>query len=138
MAYGATLEVQTPMITRCPATFTHPDWIRAISAHLPGMTEARVPVSGAPRIHAALQLRHWPVRHYETWLTPLTNSGLPASGTAPSLQDVQALLDATQTPIILRNLPLMHPVTEMMLQSPGHQHILHQWQRAVLDVQSDF
>jgi hypothetical protein len=121
-----------------PATFSHPDWTRAISAHLLGATSVQVPATGLPRLSGMLRKRHWPIAHYDTWLTPLTPTGLPAAGLPPSIDDAVSLLDAAESPVLFRNLKLDHPVTRALLSAASHQKIIASWQRAGLNLSSSF
>jgi CelD/BcsL family acetyltransferase involved in cellulose biosynthesis len=126
------------MNQRCPNTFNHPDWIRAISAHIPGALHIKVPATGLPRLSAALLQKSWPVTHADSWITSLSNSGLPAAGVEPTSVDALSLLDATESPILFRNLPIDHPTTEALLQAAAQSHILHRWQRAGLILNRSF
>jgi CelD/BcsL family acetyltransferase involved in cellulose biosynthesis len=126
------------MTARSPATLTHPDWIRAISAHLPGAQHVKVPASGLPRLEGALKKRSFPVAHYDSWLTPLSNSGLPSAGLPPSVPDALALLDVADGPILFQNMPVDHPVTQALLNAAGHVRVLKSWERAGLHLQGSF
>jgi CelD/BcsL family acetyltransferase involved in cellulose biosynthesis len=135
---GLCLEYQPAMTARSPATLTHPHWIRAISAHLPGAEHVKVPATGLARLEGALVKRSLPVPYYDSWLTPLSNSGLPSAGLPPSVPDALAMLDATESPILFRNLPVDHPVTQALLQAAGHQKVLKCWERAGLHLQGSY
>jgi CelD/BcsL family acetyltransferase involved in cellulose biosynthesis len=126
------------MPARSPATLTHPDWIRAISAHLSGAVHVKVPASGIPRLEGALQKRSIPLKHYDSWVTPLSNSGLPSAGLPPSVPDALALLEVTERPILFRNLPVDHPVTQALLQAATNVQVLNCWQRAGLHLQGTY
>ncbi len=121
-----------------PATFSHPDWTRAISAHVLGATRVQVPATGVPRLSGLLRKRLWPVPHYDTWLTPLTPTGLPAAGLPPSVDDAVALLEVTESPILFRNLKLDHPVTRALLAAATQQNIITSWQRAGLHLAGNY
>ena len=123
---------------RSPATFTHSDWMRAISAHLPGAVHVKVPAAGLPRLHATLRKRSWPLHWYDSWQTPLTNAGLPAAAMTPDAADALALIEATEAPILFRNLPADHPVTQSLLQAAAHVKVLKQWERAALHLTGSF
>jgi CelD/BcsL family acetyltransferase involved in cellulose biosynthesis len=126
------------MSQRCPNTFNHPNWIRAISAHIPGALHVKVPPTGATRLSAVLMQKSWPLRHADSWVTSLSNSGLPAAGLEPTPVDALAMLDATETPIFFRNLPVDHPVTEALLQAAAQSQVLNRWQRAGLELNKSF
>jgi CelD/BcsL family acetyltransferase involved in cellulose biosynthesis len=117
-----------------PATFSHPDWTRAISAHVSGSTLVQVPASGIPRLSGHLLRRSFPLPHYDSWLTALTPTGLPAAGLPPHVEDALALLDATEVPILFRNMRLEHPVTQALLSAAAHTKIIKSWERASLDL----
>ena len=121
-----------------PATFSHPDWTRAISAHVTGATFVQVPASGIPRLSGHLQRKRFPLTHFDTWVTALTPTGLPAAGLPPRAEDALALLDATEAPVLFRNMRLEHPVTQALLQAASHQKTINSWQRAALDLNGTY
>jgi CelD/BcsL family acetyltransferase involved in cellulose biosynthesis len=128
----------TIMRKRCPNTFTHLDWIRAISAHIRGGELLRVPATGLPRLSTAICQRYWPISHAETWITALTYSGLPVSAIEPALPDAAALIDATESPIFFRDLPVDHPATELLLQAASQTKVITRWKRAALNLNCSF
>jgi Acetyltransferase (GNAT) domain len=117
-----------------PATFSHPDWTRAISAHVAGSTLVQVPASGIPRLSGHLLRKSFPLPHYDSWLTALTPTGLPAAGLPPSIEDSLALLDSTEVPILFRNLRLEHPVTQALASAAAHSRSIKTWERAALNL----
>jgi Acetyltransferase (GNAT) domain len=121
-----------------PATFSHPDWTRAISAQMPGAIKVQVPASGVPRLSGLLRKKRWPIPHHDSWVTPLTPTGLPAAGLPPRPEDTLALLEATEGPILFRNLKREHPVTQALLASAIHQNIIRTWQRAGLKLEGSY
>jgi Acetyltransferase (GNAT) domain len=121
-----------------PATFSHPDWTRAISAHVVGWTVVQVPATGMPRLSGVLQKKRWPITHYDTWATPLTPTGLPAAGLPPRIEDALALLEATESPILFRNLKVEHPVTQALLKAATHQKTINLWARAGLNLAGSY
>jgi CelD/BcsL family acetyltransferase involved in cellulose biosynthesis len=121
-----------------PATFSHPDWTCAIAAHVGGSTRVQVPATGVPRLSGLLHKKRWPITHYDTWLTPLTPTGLPAAGLPPKAEDALALLEATESPIFFRNLKLQHPVTQALLAAATHQKTITSWARAGLRLDDNF
>jgi CelD/BcsL family acetyltransferase involved in cellulose biosynthesis len=121
-----------------PATFSHPDWTRAISAHVAGSTLVQVPASGLPRLSGLLQRKRWPVAYYDSWLTALTPTGLPAAGLPPRAEDALALLDSTEAPILFRNMRLEHPVAQALLAAASQQKTIKSWQRAALNLSGSF
>jgi CelD/BcsL family acetyltransferase involved in cellulose biosynthesis len=126
------------MTTRSPATLTHSDWIRAISAHLPGAQHVKVPASGMPRLEGALKKRRFPITYFDSWLTPLSNSGMPSAGLPPTPADALALLDVAEAPILFQNMPVEHPVTDALLKAAGHVKVLKTWQRAGLELKGSY
>jgi hypothetical protein len=121
-----------------PATFSHPDWTRAISAHVLGWTMVQVPAIGMPRLSGVLQKKHWPLAHYDSWATPLTPTGLPAAGLPPRIEDALALLESTESPILFRNLKVEHPVTQALMSAATHQKIIKTWARAGLSLAGSY
>jgi Acetyltransferase (GNAT) domain len=126
------------MTIRSPATFNHPDWLRAVLAQVPGLVEAKVPSSGFARISAAWRRHSLPLPYYETLVTALSPAGLPSATMQPSASDVHALLDVAEAPILMRNLPLAHPTTRVLLETAAHAHVLHHWERAGLVLTGSF
>ncbi len=126
------------MTERCPNTFNHPDWICAIAAHIPGSMSVKVPPSGIARLTSTVVRHALPLPHAQTWVTPLSNTGLPAAAFEPTSADASALLDATESPVLFRNLPLDHPTTHAMLDAAAHVKVVNQWQRAVLNLSGSY
>lgn len=126
-----------PMYQQATATFTHPDWIRAISVHVPGASLFQLPSTGFPRLSASLKSVSFPVRHYDSWITPLTNGGLPAA--APGGEEaVFELLEALESPVIFRNIPVEHPVGCAILTQSTHAKVLKAWERAGLEISGTY
>jgi CelD/BcsL family acetyltransferase involved in cellulose biosynthesis len=126
------------MTARFPNTFTHPDWIRAISTHLPGGEMLRVPATGLPRLSTVIEAKSWPLPYVDTWVTPLSYTGIPTSARQPDPLDVLALVDATESPMLFRDLPVDHPTTHMLLQSASQVKIIDRWKRASLQLDGSF
>jgi CelD/BcsL family acetyltransferase involved in cellulose biosynthesis len=119
------------------ATFTHPDWLRAIAAQVPGFDLFQLPPSGFPKLTAGLKAARLPFMHYQTCVTPLSPQGVPA--VAPGLQPpVADFLDALDAPVLFRALPLAHPVTEAIMAQATQVAMLNTWERAGLDVSGSY
>lgn len=103
-----------------------------------GATRVQVPPTGVPRLSGLLRKCRLPIAHYDTWLTPLTPTGLPAAGLPPSIDDAVALLEVTESPILFRNLKVDHPVTRSLLAAATHQKIITSWQRAGLNLDGTY
>ncbi len=82
--------------------------------------------------------KSWPVAHADSWINSLSNSGLPSAGLAPSTDDALSLLEATESPILFRNLPVDHPTTSALLEAASQSKILNHWQRAGLVLSGSF
>jgi CelD/BcsL family acetyltransferase involved in cellulose biosynthesis len=119
------------------ATFTHPDWLRAIAAQVPGAELFQLPQTGLPKLTAALRPARLPFKHYETFVTPLSPQGVPAvaPGIVPPVAD---LLDGLEAPVLFRSLPIAHPVTEALMKHATHVSVLKRWERAGLDVSGSY
>jgi CelD/BcsL family acetyltransferase involved in cellulose biosynthesis len=76
--------------------------------------------------------------HSDTWVTPLSPAGIPNSARQPDSADALALVDATETPILFRDLPLDHPTTQMLLQSATQTKIINRWKRAILHLEGTY
>jgi CelD/BcsL family acetyltransferase involved in cellulose biosynthesis len=126
------------MNPRCPNTFNHPDWMRAITAQRPDAVHVAVPATGLPRLSAILRKRQWPTPHYEGIPLSLTSTDLPSAGMAPSAIDILNFLEGLEAPVLLRNLPTDHPVTQALLATTTQVKVLHQWQRAGLLLNGSF
>jgi CelD/BcsL family acetyltransferase involved in cellulose biosynthesis len=120
------------MTLRCPNSFTHPLWTRAITAQLGGAETISIPPTGLDTLTATLRKRRFPIAHFDSWITPLSNSGLPIAATPPAKARVHALLSAVEKPILFRNLPVDHPTTQALVNSAAHAHVFKRWERAVL------
>ena len=107
-------------------------------AQVPGAELLSVPEQGLPRLAVALQTRRIPLRYHESWITPLTSTGLPSASMLPSAQDAVALLERASTPIVFRSLPESHPTTDALLAASSHHHFLNRWQRAALNVSGTY
>ena len=101
-------------------------------AQVPGAELLSVPEVGLPRLAVALQSHRLPFRYHESWITPLTSTGLPSASMLPSAQDAVALLERASTPIVFRALPENHPTTDALLAASSHHHFLNRWERAAL------
>ena len=111
-------------------------------AQVPGAQLLSVPElangQGLPRLAVALKAHGWPARYLESWITPLTSTGLPAASTVPSAQDAVALLERAARPIVFRSLPEGHPTTDALLAAASHHCFLSRWERAVLNVSGSY
>jgi hypothetical protein len=125
------------MFPEATATFTHPDWVRAVSAQLPGAQFFQLPASGFPRLTACLTKVPLPLRHYDSWQTPLTSGGLPtaAPGEPPAIAQ---LLDSIESPVLFRSIPIDHPVGRAILEQPSQVTIISGWERAGLHIAGTF
>jgi CelD/BcsL family acetyltransferase involved in cellulose biosynthesis len=121
-----------------PTTFSHPDWLRAIMAQVPGALVLREPETGFAKLSTALQKRHLPIAYFESWLTPLCPTGLPAMAELPAESHIAALLDKLDAPILFRNLPVNHPTTQAILAAACHAHVLKAWERAGLSLKGSY
>jgi CelD/BcsL family acetyltransferase involved in cellulose biosynthesis len=126
------------MMRQATAPFSQLPWIRAMMAQVPGAELMSVPEVGLPRLAVALQSRRLPFRYHESWITPLTSTGLPAASVLPTAQDAVALLEQASTPIIFRSLPVGHPTTDALLAASSHHYFLHRWERAALNISGTY
>jgi hypothetical protein len=126
------------MAVRCPNSFNQPLWTRAITAQLGGALSISVPPTGLDRLTATLRKRSLPIAYFDSWITPLSSSGLPITATPPDKAQVHALLEAAEKPILFRNLPTDHPTTEALLKTASHVHVFNRWERAVLHLRGSF
>ncbi len=123
------------MTFEAPTTFSHPDWLRAIMAQIPGAVAVREPETGFAKLSLALQRRRLPFSYFESWVTPLCPTGLPAVASLHAEGHVAAMLDKMNAPILLRNLPVNHPTTQAILAASSHANVLSTWERAGLNLQ---
>ena len=126
------------MTLEAPTTFSHPDWLCAIMAHVPGAIAVREPLTGFAKLSLALQRRRLPFTYYESWITPLCPTGLPTLTALPAKNHFAAILDKMDAPILLRNLPVDHPATGAILAASSHRHILSEWKRASLELEGTY
>jgi CelD/BcsL family acetyltransferase involved in cellulose biosynthesis len=130
------------MMRQATAPFSQLTWIRAMMAQVPGARLLSVPEmvngQGSPRLAVALQSHRLPLSYHESWITPLTSTGLPAASAMPSAQDAVTLLERVSTPIVFRSLPEGHPTTDALLAASSHHHFLDRWERAALNISGTF
>ncbi len=126
------------MTFEAPTTFSHPDWLRAIMAQVPGAQAVREPETGFAKLSMALQKRRLPLVYFESWVTPLCPTGLPAVASLPAESHVASLLNKLDAPVLFRNLPADHPTTQAILAAASHTHVLGTWERAGLNLQGSF
>jgi CelD/BcsL family acetyltransferase involved in cellulose biosynthesis len=122
------------MMRQATAPFSQLPWIRAMMAQVPGAQLLSVPEVGLPRLAVALQSHRLPFRYHESWITPLTSTGLPAASNMPTARDAVALLERAETAIVFRALPEDHPTTDALLAASSHHHFLNRWERAGLNI----
>jgi len=126
------------MMTANPASFSHPAWMRAVVAQLPG---AAVLVDGTgdlPFRYHAVQRRNFPLPHVASYITPLTPSPLPAAEAVPSVDEAVTYLDRLAKPLVMRRVPVAHAVTQSLVKAASQVKVLNQWERAALDVTGSF
>jgi CelD/BcsL family acetyltransferase involved in cellulose biosynthesis len=126
------------MMRQATAPFSQLPWIRAMMAQMPGAELLSVPEVGLPRLAVALQSHRLPFRYHESWITPLTSTGLPSASVLPTAQDAVALLEQVSTPIVFRALPENHPTTDALLAASSHYYFLERWERAALNIDGTF
>jgi CelD/BcsL family acetyltransferase involved in cellulose biosynthesis len=125
------------MYPQATATFTHPDWLRAVSGQVPGGRMVSLPETGFPRLVTCLRQVPLPIRHFDSWITPLTSAGLPT--VAPGADTAVAqLLEQLESPILFRNIPVDHPVGRAILDLATHVHVLRSWERAGLSLSGTY
>lgn len=126
------------MIAPSAQVFSNDAWMRAVVAHVPGMrtlvSERQV---SAFRLFAARRAT-LPLAHIESNSTALTPCPLPAVSRKPTVEDAERFLNHLAVPLVLRSVPVDHPVTETLLKAAAHVKVLKTWQRAALDVSGSF
>lgn len=123
------------MTTDAPTTFAHPDWIRAISAQVPGSVHVQVPEQGKPRLELRLRKSNL---HFDSWITPLTPNALPAASADIAPGDAALLFEQLASPVLLRNLPVEHPTTKALLAAATHVNVLNSWERSCLRLNGSY
>ena len=126
------------MTFEAPTTLSHPDWLRAIMVQVPGAIAMREPETGFAKLTLSLQRRRFPFAYYESWITPLCPTGLPAVSALPVESHVAAILDKLDAPVLFRNLPVDHPTTTAILAVSTHHNIMSDWHRAGLKIHGTY
>ncbi len=120
------------------SAFSNDAWMRAVLAHVPGtLALVNEPHSGAFRLFAARR-RMVPLAHIESASSGLTPSPLPTVSGKPTHAEAKAFLDHLGVPLVLRSVPVDHPVTTTLLKAAAHVKVLKTWQRAALGVEGSF
>lgn len=126
------------MMTPSAQVFSNDAWMRAVLAHVPGLrTLVNEQIPGPFRLFAARRVT-LPLAHIQSTANALTPCPLPAVSRPPSRQDAQTFLNQLGVPLVLRSVPVDHPVTAALLSAAGHAKVLKTWQRAALDVSGSF
>jgi hypothetical protein len=118
--------------------FSLPDWMRTVLAHVPGGLAVRDEASEDGFSYFAARRHRLPLRHLESFVTPLSPSGLPATLRDVSGADAARFLNRLAVPLLLRNVPESHEAVSALCTSPNRFQVLRRWQRACLDVSGSF
>lgn len=122
-------------MTSATATFTHPDWLRPNVEQVPGVV---VHEDEQRRLFMALRRHAFPVPYWQSCITPLVSSGAPSGAAAAGPERLRAQLQALQSPVFLRNVPLQGPNWAAVQQATSKIAIIKQWERAMLPTTGTF
>ena len=86
----------------------------------------------------ALRSRRFPLPVDESWITPLSSSGVPVLDRTSAPMAVAALVSSLQHPVILREVPQNGKFFQLLQNSGARFTTLAQWQRACLKTDSSF
>lgn len=126
------------MIAPSAQVFSNNAWMRAVVAHVPGMRTLVDEGQDSAFRHFAARRATLPVTHVESHSTALTPCPLPAVSRPPTVGDAERFLNHLAGPLVLRSVPVDHPVTQALLKAAAHVRVLKTWQRAALDVSGGF
>jgi CelD/BcsL family acetyltransferase involved in cellulose biosynthesis len=112
--------------------------LRAVLAHANGGAIHTVDDGDALAAAIALKTRAWPLPIAESWITPITSSGLPILAQAHVRPALRALLDAQSRPVLLREVPVASKAYALLQDEATHMAVLARWERACLATTSSF
>ncbi|MFO1035105.1 MAG: GNAT family N-acetyltransferase, partial [Hyphomicrobiales bacterium] len=112
--------------------------MRSILEHLPGGVALAADSQADGFAFAAARRRAWPLPHAESFISPLSPSGVPAAAGDVSAAGARRFLASLLMPLVLRNVPVQHTAVQALLSAAQHRHVLKKWQRAALDVSGSF
>ncbi len=126
------------MMTPSASAFSDADWMRAVLAHVPGTSTLVTGTGAGPFRLFAARRALLPLAHVQSMTTALTPCPLPSVSRRPAVAEAEQFLDQLGVPLVLRSVPLDHPVTQALLKASPRVHVLKSWQRAALDLSGDF
>jgi hypothetical protein len=126
------------MMTPSASAFSDAAWMRAVLAHVPMAATVVNGDTGGPFHLFAAKRTLLPVPHLESATTALTPCPLPSVARRPAVAEAEAFLNHLKVPLVLRGVPVEHPVAQALLKAAPHVRVLRSWQRAALDVSGQF
>lgn len=126
------------MMTPSASAFSDTAWMRAVLAHVPGATTLVNAGDAGPFRLFAARRAHLPLPHLTSATTALTPCPLPSVSRRPAVAEAEAFLNTLAVPLVLRGVPVEHPVTQALLKAAVNVRVLKSWQRAALDLSGDF
>lgn len=126
------------MITPSAHVFSNDAWMCAVLAYVPGLHSLVNDKQAGPFHLFAARRATLPLAHIESVGSALTPCPLPAVSRLPSQEEARQFLNRLGVPLVLRGVPVDHPVTASLLTGAGHVRVLKTWQRAALDVSGSF
>ena len=120
------------------SAFSNDAWMRAVLAHVPGAETVEGTKAGGPFRLIAAKCQRLPFPHLQSTATALTPCPLPSVTRTPTVAEAETFLNTIAMPLVLRSVPVDHPVTATLLKAAAHTRILKTWVRAALDVSGSF
>jgi CelD/BcsL family acetyltransferase involved in cellulose biosynthesis len=110
----------------------------AILANLEGGILTTVEDAAGMTALLALRRRQFPLPSDESWITPLTSSGLPILDHSAAPVAVAAIVASLKRPLILREIPEQSKAHQLLRDHGNQIEILNGWQRACLKTEGSF
>jgi len=120
------------------SAFSNDVWMRAVLAHVPGTAPIANDKTDGPFRHIAAKCHRLPFAHLQSTSTALTPCPLPSVTCMPTASEAKTFLNGIAMPLVLRGVPVDHPVTAILLKTATNTRVLKTWVRAALEVTGTF
>lgn len=118
--------------------FAAPELQRALAVNAPGGCLFEITESGVTLAQMLVKKRRRPFPFWESWITPLSPSGMVTLAASDGPAAVEALLNKLKNPVLLRQIPVEEQTFGLLQYLAGQHQVLSQWQRAALKTEGTF
>ncbi|MBI2719642.1 MAG: GNAT family N-acetyltransferase [Rhizobiales bacterium] len=115
-----------------PAGLNRPDIMLPLMAHTGEAELASVECDGELLLALPVRRRRGFPRLLESWVTPISISGLAHIDRDRAPEAIGALLRRERAPLLLRGIPIHGPFRDALETAAGHLAIVDRWERAAL------